>query len=110
MSLPRLITMAFDPQATEGLGVPVSMLQHGLAVMVATGTASAVVNGGPAIVCWATVRAPASPTDADGFVGGPWYWLDVHMGGGVTLPQMYRADHILGIPALGLHPGRPKRP
>ncbi len=30
------------------------------------------------------------------------WWLDVHMGPGVTLPQMYRADQILGVPAVGL--------
>lgn len=95
--------MAFDPQQTEGLGVPEHMLQPGAAVMVPY-VASAVVNGDPALICYATVRGLASEADAASFNGGPWYWLDVHTGGGVTLPQMFRSDQILGVPALGLLP------
>ncbi len=30
------------------------------------------------------------------------YWLNVHTGLGTVLPQMYRADEILGVPAYGL--------
>lgn len=79
------------------------MLQPGTAVMVPY-TASAVVNGDPALICYATVRGLAAEADAAGFNGGPVYWLDVHTGGPTTLPQMFRADQILGVPAFGLRP------
>ena len=38
-----------------------------------------------------------------GLPPGTW-WLAVHFGGPEPLPQMYRADQILGIPATGLAP------
>jgi len=88
--------MTSDPLRWEGLGVPEGMLRPGLAVMVAAGTVSAVVNGTPAIVCYATVIGRADEP-------GMW-WLRVYLGAGEPLPQMYRADHILGVPAIGLAP------
>jgi hypothetical protein len=78
----------------EGLGMLPGMLEPGMAVMVAAGTINAVVNGDPPIICYATVIDRAEAPDT--------WWLNVHMGMGSTLPQMYRADQILGIPALGL--------
>jgi hypothetical protein len=79
------------------------MLKPGLAVMVPVGRISAVVNGGPSIICYATVRGKASETDAESFVDpDAMWWLDVHTGPGVKLPQMYPAWEILGVPALGL--------
>lgn len=87
----------------EGLGVTPNELQPGTTVMVPVGQANAIVNGGPCIVAWATVRGPAGDSGASVFVDPTSvYWLDVHMGPGVSLPQMYRADQILGVPALGL--------
>lgn len=87
----------------EGLGVTPSELAPGAIVMVPVGQASAIVNGGPCIVAWATVRGPASGENAFRYTDpAAVYWLNVHMGPGVTLRQMYRADQILGVPACGL--------
>lgn len=104
-----LAAMGDDRNLREGLGVPPAMLEPGLAVMVPVGTISAAVNGGPSIVAYATVIGRASEHDA-AVMADPseMWWLDVHMGPGITLPQMYRADQILGVPALGLTmPGLP---
>lgn len=93
----------------EGLGVTPNELVPGTVVMVPVGQTNAVINGQPCIVAWATVTGPAGDDDAP--VGpASMYWLDVHMGPGATLPQMYRADQILGIPALGLSMASPERP
>lgn len=78
----------------EGLGVPPGMIETGLAVMVAY-TASALTNGDPALICYATVVAAAGD--------GSW-WLEVHTGAGTRLPQKFPAEQILGVPALGLKP------
>jgi hypothetical protein len=88
----------------EGVGVTPRELTAGTAVMVPVGGAAAVVNGGPCIVAWAVVRGPASKGDAAVFTDpAAMWWLDVYMvPGGAPLPQMYRADAILGVPALGL--------
>jgi hypothetical protein len=87
----------------NGLGVTPSQLEPGTVVMVPVGQVSAVVNGGPCIVASATVRGRATDADASVYVDPTdVYWLDVHMGPGVTLPQMYPANQILGVPALGL--------
>ncbi len=97
----------------EGIGVtPRELMAPGTVVMVPVGQASAVVNGGPCIIAWAVVRGPASESDAEVFTDpSQMYWLDVHMvPGGPPLPQMYRADAILGVPALGLQmDGAPSR-
>lgn len=95
--------MSNDLSRWEGLGVPAGMLEPGLAVMVPVGMIPAAVNGGPTIVAYATVMGRASEQDAAAFVDpAAMWWLEVHMAPGVTLPQMYRADQILGVPALGL--------
>lgn len=88
----------------EGLGVtPRELMTPGTVVMVPVGQAAAIINGGPCIVAWATVIGPATEADAAVFTDpSAMYWLEVHNGPGVTLPQMYRADQILGVPALGL--------
>lgn len=89
----------------DGIGITAQELTPGTAVMVPVGEIAAAVNGGPCIIAWAVVRGPASETDAAVFVDpSAMYWLDVYMvPGGPPLPQMYRADAILGVPALGLH-------
>lgn len=100
-----MVIMAPDPRLWDGLGVPPAMLKPGLAVMVAWGTVAALANGTPALIAYAEVVGPASESDA-GVFNDPSdvWWLNVHMGPGAVLPQMYRADQILGIPALGLAP------
>lgn len=95
----------------EGVGVTVQELQPDTAVMVPVGQANALVNGDPCIIAWAVVRGRASQTEAlpDTDPAALW-WLDVYMAPGVRLPQMYRADTILGVPALGLRmDGAPAR-
>ncbi len=92
----------------EGVGVTPRELTAGTVVMVPTGDASAVVNGGPCVIAWAVVRGPAD----DAAVTDPQakWWLDVHMAPGVVLQQMYRCGQILGVPALGLRmDGAPDR-
>ncbi len=87
----------------QGLGITERELTAGTRVMVPVGEVAAQVNGHPCIVALAVVRGPANDSDASVFVDPTAvYWLDVHMGPDVVLPQMYRADQILGIPALGL--------
>lgn len=88
----------------DGIGVTPRELTDGTAVMVPAGQISAMVNGGPCIIAWAVVRGPASESDAAAFTDpAAMYWLDVYMvPGEPPLPQMYRADDILGVPALGL--------
>ena len=88
----------------EGLGVTPRELKPGTAVMVPVGQIAALVNGGPCVIAWAVVLGPASESDTVQFDDpDQWYWLNVYMvPGGPPLPQMYRADTILGVPALGL--------
>lgn len=87
----------------EGLGVTPRELQPGTVVMVPVGQGNALVNGDPCIIASATVRGRASDADASVFVNpADVYWLDVEMGPGIVLPQMYPAGQILGVPALGL--------
>jgi len=89
----------------EGVGVTPRELESGTVVMVPVGAGAAIVNGGPCIIAWAVVRGPASETDATVLTDpSAMWWLDVYMAPGAPpLPQMYRADTILGVPALGLH-------
>lgn len=94
----------------EGLGVtPAELLKPGTAVMVPVGMVSAVVNGGPCVIAWARVRGPAEDhVDPEGTIRpDSMWWLDVHMGPGAVLAQMYRADQILGVPAMGLSMAEP---
>ncbi len=89
----------------EGVGVtPRELMTPGTVVMVPVGAGSAIVNGGPCLIAWAVVRGPADEAAASVFTDPEsMFWLDVYMGPGVApLPQMYRADQILGVPALGL--------
>lgn len=82
--------------AKPWLGVPEQMLTSGAAVMVVAG------GGGephyrPALICYATVDGPADEP-------GVW-WLSVHYGGTAgPLPQMFRTEEIVGVPAWGLAP------
>lgn len=95
----------------EGVGVTPRELEPGTVVMVPVGQGAAIINGGPCIIAWAIVRGPASEDDAAVFTDPTRkYWLDVYTGPGVFLPQMYAADQILGVPALGLNQeGAPSR-
>jgi hypothetical protein len=98
----------------DGLGVTSRELIPGTAVMVAAGRGVTHVNGNPypCVIAWAVVRGPATETDAATHPDphSVW-WLDVYIiPGGEPLPQMYRADEIIGIPVLGLHmDGAPAR-
>lgn len=90
----------------EGLGVTVEELREGTQVMVPVGQIAAIIEGQPCLIALATVMGPAGDGESEHFsdrhkAAGMW-WLNVHMGPGVSLPQMYRADQILGIPVLGL--------
>jgi hypothetical protein len=89
----------------QGVGVtPSELLAPGTVVMVPVGQASAIVNGGPCIIAWATVNGPDGDdwtTPEGGVKPDSRWWLDVRQGP-VVQPQMYRADEILGVPALGL--------
>lgn len=107
-------------QRFEGLGITQAELRPGTKVMVAVGQVSAIVNGGPCVIALAEVIRPATGSESAVFVDhfAVW-WLDVYMvPGGEPLPQMYHADQILGIPALGLsmtatggpHPAAPVTP
>jgi hypothetical protein len=92
----------------EGLGVTPRQLEPGTVVMVPVGQGNALINGDPCIIAWATVLGPANDSDTAVFVNPEqMYWLDVHTGPGIVLPQMYRADQILGVPAYGLKMSRP---
>lgn len=76
-------------------------MQPGTVVMVPVGGINAVVNGGPCIIAWAVVRGPAD--DMVSAPPGTAVWLDVYLSRDTPpLAQMYRADEILGVPALGL--------
>jgi hypothetical protein len=87
----------------EGVGVTARELKPGTVVMVPVGQVNALVNGGPCIIAWAVVRGPASETGAAAFTDpSAMWWLDVYLSPGAPLPQMCRADTILGVPALGL--------
>lgn len=90
----------------EGLGVTPNELREGVTVMVPVGQIAAIIEGQPCLIALATVMGPASSQETEQFTeqhkaAGMW-WLNVRMGPGVSLPQMYRADQILGIPSLGL--------
>lgn len=77
----------------DGLGVPAGLLRKGMAVMVAYRVAG--IDGQAALICYATVMGPADE--------GRW-WLEVFTAPGISLPQKFREDEILGVPALGLAP------
>ncbi len=92
----------------EGLGVTLNELKPGVTVMVPAGRLAAAANGHPCIIATATVMGRASQKDTENHTetfksnpAGVW-WLNVHMAPGASLPQMYRADEILGVPAYGL--------
>lgn len=105
--------MSKSCERCEGVGItPRELMTPGTVVMVPVGAVSAVVNGGPCLVAWAVVVGPASESDSSVFTDPEgMFWLDVYMAPGVPpLPQMYRADQILGVPALGLQmAGAPTR-
>lgn len=105
--------MSKSCERCEGVGVtPQELMKAGTVVMVPVGAISAAVNGGPCIIAWAVVVGPAGESDASVFTNPEdVFWLDVYMAPGVApLPQMYRADQILGVPALGLQmAGAPTR-
>jgi hypothetical protein len=88
----------------EGIGVTRNELQPGTIVLVAVGRIAALVNGHPCVIAPAEVMRPASDDerrtykDPDVEV----WWLNVFTAPGVHLPQMYRVDEILGLPALSL--------
>lgn len=87
----------------EGVGVTARELVPGHVVMVPVGAIPAVINGGPCVIAWAVVRGPASAVEAASYADpATIWWLDVYMGPAVFIPQMYRADDILGVPAIGL--------
>lgn len=88
----------------EGVGITRDELRAGVQVMVPVGAAVSAISGTPCIIAWATVIGPATEWEASIMVDpSDMWWLDVHVGpGGSGLPQMYRADQILGIPALSL--------
>lgn len=86
----------------EGVGITLRQLEPNTVVMVPYGQGNAIVNGGPCIIAWAVVIGPVEkdndPTDPKAR-----YWLNVYLARGVEpMPQMYRAEEILGVPALGL--------
>lgn len=90
------------PDPWQDLGIPPQQIKPGLGVMVAY-TLSAAVNNEPALICFARVVERASSDDAAVFRGNPEvWWLNVYTAPHVSLPQMFRADQILGIPALGI--------
>lgn len=87
----------------EGLGVTERELAEGTLVMVPVGQGNALVNGQPCIIAMARVLGPAGDAAVSFVKPESVYWLDVYaIPGGEPLPQMYPADQILGIPALGL--------
>lgn len=88
----------------EGVGVTERELEPGTVVMVPVGQVNALVNGGPCMIAWAVVKGRAAKNAAAAFTDpSEMWWLDVYMvPGAPPLPQMYRADTILGVPALGL--------
>jgi hypothetical protein len=69
------------------------MIEPGDVVMVTVGGISAEINHHLRVVCLAVVRERAS--DAH-------WWLEVAVGPGTVLPQMYRDDEILGVPGRGI--------
>lgn len=89
----------------EGVGVTARELRPGTVVMVPVGQLNALVNGGPCVIAWAVVTGRAGLRRRRGPLPDPseMWWLDVYLGSGTPpLPQMYRADAILGVPAPGL--------
>jgi hypothetical protein len=87
-----------------GLGVTAGEMQTGTVVMVAVGGLVARTRGHACTIAWAVVQGPASGKHAALYTNPKqMWWLDVYMiPGGPPIPQMYRADQILGVPALGL--------
>jgi hypothetical protein len=86
----------------DGVGVTAQELKPDTVVMVPV-TGNALVNGGPCLIAWAVVKGPAGEGAAAFTDPAAMWWLDVYLSpGGRPLPQMYRADTILGVPALGL--------
>lgn len=95
----------------EGIGVTRDELRKGTIVMVAVGRIPALANGQPCVIAPAVVMGPASDADRQVFRDAPeMWWLEVHTARGVCLPQMYRADEILGVPALSLDLTKIRRP
>lgn len=91
-------------QRFQGVGITERELRPGTKVMVPVGQMSALVNGGPCVIALAEVIRPATGNESAVYVDhfAVW-WLNVHLvPGGEPLPQMYHADQILGVPALGL--------
>lgn len=87
----------------EGLGATRYELQPGIVVMVPVGMGPAVVEGMPCVIAWAVVQRKATPEEAEAFrEPDKMWWLEVWMGPGASLPQMYPSYQILGVPALGL--------
>lgn len=93
-------------QRRAEIGITLDELEPGTAVMVAVGRGVMTTT----VVAWAVVLCPVGTLTADNDPAAR-YWLDVYMiPGGPPLPQMYRADEILGVPALGLRmDGAPER-
>jgi len=84
----------------EGVGITPRELVPDTIVMVPVGEIPALVNGHPCVIAWAVVIGPVT-TDTDPADPKGRWWLNVYQGGGV-LPQMYPAEKILGVPAIGL--------
>lgn len=96
-------------EALEGVGITLGELRPGTAVMVPMGRIGGAV-GQPCVIAWAVVGGPASFVEGRPCADDLW-WLDVYaIPGGPPIPQVYRADEILGVPALGLRmDGAPPR-
>lgn len=88
----------------QGLGITRDQLRPGTVVMVAVGRGVAALNDNPTVVTTATVEQRASSADKQVYrdQDAEMWWLTVHMAPGVDLPQMYRADEILGVPSLAV--------
>lgn len=90
----------------EGIGITPRELKPGTKVIVPVGRLAAMANGDPCVIAWATVMGPVDPATNTTLVDPTdTWWLDVHMVPGPEsdgLPQMYRAEEILGIPAPSL--------
>ena len=86
----------------EGVGVTPRELVEGTIVMVPVGEIAAWVNGHPCVIAWAVVIGPAEEGTDPTNPKAQW-WLNVYStGGGEPMPQMYPAEKILGVPAIGL--------
>ena len=77
-------------------------MRPGMDVMVAY-TMDAAVNGNPALIAYARVLSPAAGDDVQNWhdPDSVW-WLQVYTAPGLSLPQMFPADQILGVPAIGI--------